>query len=505
MDRQVDDEQQHQGNNEQQVKTKYFLLSLYRTVWFWGANVFSFFEQAYQSTFTLLELNDDCLREIFRDKGLDAKTQCAIADTCGRFKRIILEVAPKNIILPNCNATTFTSPSRLMRRFFGLFGERATSFSIEFDYAHHRNTAGEFIKDSWNFIRRYRNNKSPELVFYVRINGQLAIKVEPGVMWMRGPRYYGNDNALIMNCNSLNRLDILEVFHDWEILKHFYPKLKHLSYEMLTKEFKSMFAVTEFFSRHSTLESISLWISKVGFSGRGGVVRRNLLHAIGKSCILLEDLKVNVGQTDIIDDLVQHANATNTFGFEAEIHPLRNLTSLQRLTLTNIHDSFECFKPFTQLHELTLHNCLLPGDYNEFRFLVPLRRLRILSQFLVNPALGHPYVIGMVKELTNLNYLKIFNARFVLDLSTYREIVETVRNRSGNLTLECEINFRPTTAGLNYVNCIWEMANWLKIFEKIEFFFLLNICRMIKGNIMHSFKYLGHDRVKSQEKDSIVS
>lgn len=365
----------------------------------------------------------------------------------------MLYVAPKNIILPNCNDRTFTSPSRLMRRFIGLFGKKATSFSIEFAYVHHRDQAGDRIKESWNFIRRYRNNESPELVFYVRMNGQLAIKVEPGVMWMRGPTYYGNDNALIMNCNSLNRLDLIDVFQDWEILKHFYPKLKHLSYEM-GEDFKSILAVTEFFSRHSTLESISLWISELGFSGRGGVVRRNLLHAIGRSCILLEELKVNVGQTDIIGDLVQHANATNRFGFEAEIHPLRNLTSLQRLTLTNIHDSFECFEPFIQLHELTLHNCLLPGDYKEFRFLAPLRRLRILSQFLINPALGHPYVIGMVKELTNLSYLKIFNAVFVLDFSTYLEIVDIVRQRSKMLTLECENNLGPSDKRSTYVNLI---------------------------------------------------
>lgn len=401
--------------------------------------------------------------EIFSQKSLNMTDWCAIAETCKRFRTLIQRVIPKYIILRKCDDTTFSKPSSQMKRLFCNFGSVAKGVSIEFSGPLSRE-AGEAItniKLAWDFIRKYRKKNSTKLEFLFHMNGVLIMKIKPFMMKLSDVDYFTNeDKPQFMDCNSLVHLNISNVKNDQMILKQFYPKLKHFVYEMTVRDYDSLLALRDFISRHSTVKSIFLWIPCLMFDGRGGLVRRSLLRAIGKSCKKLEKLKISIGETDDLTLMNDHIILTNYLICTGDIYSLRTLTSLRTVTLSNICDSFKYFSPFTKLHELTLNNCILPQDFNDFRYLAQLRKLSIFSYFSVKsskitlPILTGRYVVGVISVLINLNYLKINGGQFVLDEPTFCEIAKTVRKRLHMLNLACDSSFENSYKHENYVKLI---------------------------------------------------
>lgn len=162
-----------------------------------------------------------------------------------------------------------------------------------------------------------------------------------------------------------------------------------------------------------------------------------ILQEIGNGCKELEELSIWIGRPAAPS---------------LQLQPLQTLKTLRTLTLQYMQfEDFEFFSPLTELRVLTLVECGLPNDSNQFAALAQLMRLE-LKECTWHGVLD---VVDMISRLINIGELRILSGVlgdvFVLDKKTFSEIVGIVKRRLHVLTLQCRSDFNVENCENNHM------------------------------------------------------
>lgn len=376
----------------------------------------------------LLDLNDDCLLEIFSVKSLDSMDLCSLAETCLRFQQICRRIFPKDlkinirgdrICVEFRNRVGNNEPLRHIETILKNFGTVVQRISFS------SLTASTEVRSNYllNLIAKYCVGTLRSLTLDdIKISDVLAFKMQPIFKRLElldirfGSIDFGNS---FTECDSLIDLRVYAVRNCNTILRHTFPRLRRFSYQDHHTEINGY--LHSFVSRHKSLTTLDLNITPMD---------ERSLHLIISSCKRCEGLRklgLNVGTRNV-----------------SALFSLQTLNSLQCLMVRNCKD-FRFVPVLTQLRELHLHNCSLPSDHNQFvNQFGQIIKLHIIQTIQTPMPGSFDMIVTVIRLLRNLEELTVGDEPwngFALDEKRFSEIVGIIKGRPNALLLRCKCDF----------------------------------------------------------------
>lgn len=261
----------------------------------------------------ILDLNDDCIYEIFRifqTSHLGLLDLCSLAETCKRFRAIARDVAPKELafwmvfghdqysIQPMCHYEQ-SVPNFVTKRTLSLFGQCLTSVTID----------GDASEDDQLIEWVVEHCKLEHLAIrYYHFARKNSIKMQPVFKHLHQLGLelitMSYDAKLFAGMESLSILRVHCVENCGAILRNTFPKLEHLSYEKkfvirekVVRPFKHQNVITlaSFFVRHPRLKTIEMRFSC------DALCTKVIFHTICSNCADLEEFAFSCGLVSAAD------------------------------------------------------------------------------------------------------------------------------------------------------------------------------------------------------------
>lgn len=389
----------------------------------------------------MLDMNDDCLYEIFSPKLMSIMDLCSVAETCSRLKQIANRNFTRAYKCCNFNELSLKTIHEV-RRFLINFGSLITELTIKSDL----NGMSVRILD---LVIRYCKNTLESLTLkQYEITEYLTAKLRPMFsnlkkIHLENCSLYGDGQKLFANCGSLIELKAIQLDHeddDGIILENVFPKLERFVLEQ-TYFNNDDSELNLFVSRHEGLKELSL----KGIDND----RPTLLTAIANNCKSIEELRIESAASDAREypseyekELQSILTLNNLKKLQIEcarvnvtkfIQELPKLNSLEFLELYHAHADEGLIPALAQLKNL---NVLRLSHCKDLKYLKPLGDMKQLNELSIR--LHHSIdeitfdLVQMIKGLVNLKKLTFeSNGTFDLDKRMYLRIVDVVRERPG--------------------------------------------------------------------------
>lgn len=436
---QASNNRQPQGGNEDQFN---FVLQPDSNV------IMSPIEPANDIKTTILDLNDDCLLEIFSSKLLNPLDLCALAETCMRFNRLTQYACPryfKNGIgyygciykfLSN-NHSNYTSTRRSAERILQTFGPCFSTVSMQQDPA------------VVNWVVRHCSNDDSALktLEMHRFSIDESVVTELRSIFRRLMALHitssniRTDTYTDFSCAKLVELGIVNVANCDLIFNNTFPMLQRFTFA--DDEYDGTAALT-FIGRHNSLKTLTL-------DARLLYRMYDFKHVISHSCKELEELTLRkFDSRNIAPDFSSVEGPTKltllslTLGYQNYSHIvalLRTYKSLEIVKLSmgllegNVHGVLAALSELRNLRELHLTNCF----YKRTAWTI-LNRLKKLCLFDSMFPFPSDVLLSVINELPNLDELEI-RTEFALSEEEFSEIVKIVERRTKVLMITSRIEF----------------------------------------------------------------
>lgn len=404
----------------------------------------------------LLDLNDDCLYEVFSLKFIRLMDLCSIAECSVRLKQIACRIFTASHKICHLNSLSLSTIHEV-RRLLLNFGPLITEMWMEPTFLlRAKSEQSERVMD---LVIRYcrKTLESLNLIDY-EISSSLTVKLKPlfsklQKLYIRDCTIEGEAMRLFANCRSLLELK-LDNFANCSddvgmIFENTFPKLERFKYKEDYNDYDD-YNLAIFISRHKSLKTFCL--------KRFDEDCTTLLPVIAENCKQIEKLQFH-GQYDGPINKVEFENGLQSLltldqlkklkincskqNVNKFIKELNALKSLQLLELWNASGDIEFIPGLSQLkhiHVLRLNYCEDLKNVNRLGDLEQLTELAI--RFHGESEKYDLDVVQMIKRLTNLTTLILEWDKFKLDKRMYLRIVDIVRQRPGipKATLEMKLD-----------------------------------------------------------------
>lgn len=392
----------------------------------------------------LLDLNDDCLYEVFSLKFNRLMDLCSVAECSTRLKQIANRIFTASHKICHLNSLSLSTIHEL-RRLLLNFGPLVSELWMEPPF---------LLRNKWerpervmDLVIRYCGKTLESLILIdYEINSYLAVKLKP--LFNRLEKLVikdcniDGDMQLFANCKSMVELKLNNFTSTSDyvgmIFENTFPKLERFKYKEDYNDYDD-YNLDVFISRHKNLKTFSL--------KRFDEDSTSLLAVIAENCKQLEKLQIR-GDYDGPINKVEFENALkslisleqlkklkincsneNVTKFTQELNALK---SLELLELWNARADAEFIPALSQmkhLHVLRLHYC---KDLKNLNPLGDLEQLTQLSIRLQGESENIDFnTVQIIKRLTNLKTLIIEWNKFKFDKRMYLRIVDIVRERQG--------------------------------------------------------------------------
>ncbi|KAG4076654.1 hypothetical protein HA402_001941 [Bradysia odoriphaga] len=390
------------------------------------------------------DMNDDCLMEIFSSQSLDLLDLCSIAETCTRFQQITEQIFPKKLALERNGPYVVDSEKFFgqhlqendVKRVLTNFGLMISDFSISERLSRCKRERASLDSVFMDAVTRHRFNNLKILHIYgfklpAVCTNQLK-KIFKRLQLLELQWVSTSDATLFDGLDSLVDLRVMQVENCSAILEKVFPALErfmyyttHLRHAVTNRRATLVHyfdKLMTFVARHHDLKAIDLCFYS---DSRSFII---LLETIGNSCKNLIELWIRV--------------VLSTFT-SAHLQPLKVCKSLRTLGLYEVScGNFQFISALTELRELHLSGCSLPGDSSHFDALAGLTKLVIdgcttADRFDLVQMIGR---LGKLEELT-ISYFYVQSTKFQLSKNAFDQIGGIVMDRPQVLTLKCQFYF----------------------------------------------------------------
>lgn len=381
---------------------------------------------------------EDCLLEIFSMKTLDLMDMCSIAETCKRFRSIIIERIIGKTICFRCERYSSFKTHKLKHETDNrsdietIFRNFGSCFSTVLAFGNDKRQENFLFR----LIKLHCKDVLKSLcIIHMRIPATISNDLRPvfkrlSILSLSSVTNDANKSTF-EGLDSLANLEVCRVKNDCSILENTFTQLESFTYlttnvvtaeqcsESENQDHQSLENILSFLKRHSGLRSLDIDVE----------CDQNcwmfILKTIGDSCTKLHKLTIGTGC-----DWYMYSSVL--------LQPLQKLKSLKSMKLTGVSfEDFQVFSSLTDLRELELQLCVLPRDAEQFGCLAQVTSLSLIGS---EPTSGDFDMADIVRHLVNLvNFvaLKLFS----LDVATLTKIVSIVKERSNVLTLVCTCDF----------------------------------------------------------------
>lgn len=408
--------------------------------------------QSTESVTTILDLNDDCLREVF--EFLNLKELTAAADVCTRFRQNAVPSArkkSKNLVLSM--GSSWHDLSQL--RNFGAFITCVNVYAGGICPKLREKIQKRFIE----LLNQYCTGESIDLnIRQFDITDEIALLLQSLLARVRKLEFYGCEiSKLILQSLSIWSPELRELMftlHDdekaipFESLRQCLPKLKFISFKC--NSHITNIDIEEILKQNLQLKQIEILLcEKLG---------DNILPLIAKYVPDIESLNLTLSDgtgRDNIQCFGQLRKLKSLFLGKLEDLPyilsvLQELASksipLETLSLGgfllhNTHDFIDTISNLQQLKSLEIRYV---GGVSATTFIELFKRLRELSEIYVSRSIHKmttEHLLELIRNAEKLQkcVLDVAPNDFTLDSNTIKKLVEIIDNgvRKRNSTLFC--------------------------------------------------------------------
>lgn len=402
----------------------------------------------------LLDINKDCLKEIF--SSLDLMDLCSIAETCTLFKEIANEIFSKEYARA-CSSMFSKISTHDIERSLKIFGSLISHFAIH--------DSSEDISDKEDMpeftfiidmVTTYCADTIKKLhLTELEIPEVLAVKCIPLFkklmhLDLSKVTINGGGKELFASCELLVSLAVFEFNHSADILENIFPILERFSY-IREDDYDDEYLLAVFISRHKKLKALTITRYKPAF-------KTSILQVIGDNCKELTELctHISLENEEAFTSLqaLDHLKELNIELNEARdgvnarikatkfIKALQPLNSLESLELWGAVEDTEFFPALSQLKNLRQLHLV---DFVELKNLNALGDLIQLAELRIRQESRHVKVefdlVHIIKRLVHLEKLEIDMDTFKLDKQMFSKILYIVTGRPKALIFECKFDF----------------------------------------------------------------
>ncbi|XP_037037791.1 uncharacterized protein LOC119075455 [Bradysia coprophila] len=389
----------------------------------------------------ITDMNDDCLVYIFSSQSLDLLDLCSIAETCTRFQLITELIFPKKLALERNGPYVVDAEKYFgqhleehdVKRVLTNFGFVVSDFSISERISRCKRERDSLDCVFMDAVTRHHFDSLKSLHIYgfklPDICTDQFKEMFKRLQLLELQWVSTSDATLFDGLHSLVDLRVMQVENCGAILEKVFPALERFTYFTThlrhtitirrTKLVQSFDKLMTFVARHHDLKVIDLCF----YSDNKSFII--LLETIGNSCKNLVELWIRV--------------VLSTFT-SAHLKSLHAFKSLRTLGLFEVScGNFQFISALTELRELHLSGCSLPGDFDVLSGLTKLviDGCTTSDRFDLIQMIGR---LGKLEELT-ISYFHIQSTKFQLSRNAFDQIGTIVMDRPQVLTLKCEFYF----------------------------------------------------------------
>lgn len=401
----------------------------------------------------LLDVNDDCLYEIFSHKSLSIMDLCSVAETCTRLKDVATIIFAKSYKTCQFNDLSLNTIHE-MRRMLLNFGSSITDLTIGPSYDFERQFDGMSARVLDLVIRCCSKSLESLRLKDYEISDHLIGKLRPmfgklKLLHIEDGYINGDGKQLLASCKSLVELKVINLENDeiGMIFENKFPKLESFKYQKNYEDYED-YDLETFVSQHKGLKAFSMGNYQADCS--------TLFPVLAKNCLDLEKLIITGGHSsDSAHDYVTALKSLLALKKLAKlkikcdkenvtefIQELPQLSSLEFLELWHVQSDAEfvlALSKLKNLKTLRLRGCNHLPNVISLANLEKLTELSIIlpgSTTVVDIKID---VVGLVKRLPDLKKLVIGLHSFKVDRRMYLQLVNVVRERSGRLLSPLQI------------------------------------------------------------------
>lgn len=386
----------------------------------------------------ILDLNDDCLLEIFSSKLLTALDLCILAETCTRFKRITQYACPKYFEVGadsygffSKNQSTYTT-ERAAQRILKTFGPCFSTVSMQrhdlvaVDWVAKHCSALKMLK-----IYRFVIDESAVLKLRSIFRQIVALHITSSLV-TAGTK---------IDCTRLIELEIVDVLGCDAIFNNTFPTLQRFTF---ADDNYSGTTALAFIGRHNGLRTLSLDTKSL-------YRMHDFTHVIDNSCRELEKLTLRkFNNFYVAPDFSSFKGPAKlkildvNLGYKHYSHIVALLQGFKSLEIVKLsmglfHDDVRgvlvALSELEHLRELHLKNCYY--ERTPWSVLSRLKKLCLFDSMFPFPS---NVLFSIISGLTNLHQLEI-RTEFALNEEEFSEIVKIIERRTHALTIKSRIDF----------------------------------------------------------------
>lgn len=416
----------------------------------------------------LLDLNDDCLHEIFNSKRVSVMDLAMLAQTCTKLREVATDAFERQHKV--CDFRKIVVNDYVMAdRLLNTFGSSILGIRINFRGFLHA------VKVIDSILRNCPELKSLQLISFKipdcpiafekmrQLFGKLTmlhiedLSIDGSESWHRWHRNdridlivtpNGNVMNLFRDCHSLVDLKInRSVIVERATFQSNFPKLEKLHYS--TDYGEIIKDVGNFAFRHPNLETLFL---------DGAIDDPATIEIISTNCVKLIDLNISFLRYDITRDYLpalrqlRRLPHLKKLGIEfydqtwvGVLKEFYRSTSLNELTLYSVTDSWDLLPTIAGISTLRTLKLM---DSGEMENLHALRNLSQLSELFIEHIDVSKFnfdLVDLIQHLINLKkfkfYVSFYRQRYCISKAIYCQLVNVVKNRpvveNRSLELDC--------------------------------------------------------------------
>lgn len=332
---------------------------------------------------SLMRLNDDCLRHIF--KYSDEENLCELADVCTRARAIAEETFRKRYKTKLLRNFTFVEP--IYRRILCKFGNFLTSLDVKECGCANRIFTQKHAEVMAKNCKGLEELKIFATTIYCDELKTVFSRVK--TLAFDCSRFVGNRRALFTNCFNLKELQVFcnKFDMNFDFVAKKFPNLMHLDFFMLMRSDTAFDSFQKLMKLNPQLRQLSTTVMDAKY-----------FSAIASHVKNLQDLHIGYRPTKPAKGLLNLSQLTKLKKLSFETWPLNEISPKQVAPLMTAFSREKV--PIEHLHL-----CFYSYDSNDIKSIAKMKTLKTLKMLMSH--LDSNDLVSLAKELPFLKELRI--------------------------------------------------------------------------------------------------